>query len=468
MTDSTAANPVAFRVADRLRTDAPWEVFGQRARRYEVHFNGRTVEFLRAPILVEGYGLRVFRLRNDQTGTGYQASTDASDSGIAAVAASAETVAANSNFPAKQLELPSRPPAAGRLEILDAKLWESPLERIEAYVTALLAPFDSLQGAVPSFGSVRATLSENSIANSTGLRAQYSDTTMELELAVKSFGGPEGAPPGEYWVNALDRRADPAHAGAEVPQWVQYAQDARRAKAPPTGDLPVVLPAEPTSGILPGVLGFRCSGSARLREIAPAAGTTIAAPGVTIRDDGRFPWGPNSSPVDDEGSPTGSHTLVQSGQASELLYDILHGGAFGVPPSGNGQRGLSFGRRDWMRFAHDVGTGPTTVVLEPGTGGSDAEIAEIAHDGIWVQQLGWASPDPFSGAFGGEIRIGYRIRNGKIAEPVRGGTVGGVVLGPPGTPTMLTSVAAIGSTPSLTELFSGPTILVKTLTVAGA
>jgi predicted Zn-dependent protease len=342
------------------------------------------------------------------------------------------------------------------------------MARIEEYVAALLAPFDSMRDAVPSFGSVRATLSEISLANSTGLRAQYTDTTMELELAVKAFGGPEGAAPGEYWVNSLDRRADPTSAGAEVPKWAQYAQDSRRANAPPSGELPIVLPADVTASILPSVLGFRFSGSARLREIAPEPGTVLAAPSVTLRDDGRFPWGPNSSPLDDEGSATGSHTLVRSGTSSDLLYDVLHGGAFGVAPSGNGQRGLSFGRRDWMRFAHEASIGPTTVVLEPGSGGSDEEIAEAAGDGIWVQQLGWASPDPISGAFGGEIRIGYRIRNGKIAEPVRGGTVGGVVIGPAGAPTMLTSIAAIGSKPVLSEIFSGPTILVKPLTVAGA
>jgi len=250
--------------------------------------------------------------------------------------------------------------------------------------------------------------------------------------------------------------------------WAQYARDARRAKAPPSGELPVVLPAVATSTILPGVVGFRFSGASRLRDIAPTPGSTIAAPAVTIQDDGRFPWGPNSTPWDDEGNPTGTRPLVRAGAAADLLYDVRHSGAFGVPPTGNGQRGLSFGRRDWLRFAHEPGIGPTTIVLEPGEGGSDAEVVEAAGDGIWVQQLGWASPDVLSGAFGGEIRIGYRIRHGKLAEPVRGGTVGGVVLGPAGTPTMLTNLALLGSTAALAENFSGPTILVKPLTVAGA
>ena len=87
-------------------------------------------------------------------------------------------------------------------------------------------------------------------------------------------------------------RLDPTHAGDLVPRWAQFAQDARRAHAPPTGDLAVVMPAEVLAGILPPVIGFRCSGVSRLRRISPEAGTRVAAPGVTIHDDGYAPLGP--------------------------------------------------------------------------------------------------------------------------------------------------------------------------------
>jgi hypothetical protein len=50
---------------------------------------------------------------------------------------------------------------------------------------------------------------------------------------------------------------------------------------------------------------------------------------------------------------------------------------------------------------------------------------------------------------------------------VRGGTIGGTVVAPPGTPSLLTSVAAIGSKARLVDDLSSPTLLVKTLTVGG-
>lgn len=466
MSASSSAAPVSYRVADKLHMSAPWEVFGERARRYELHFNGRVLEVVRGPLVVEGYGLRLFHAHGDRTGTGFQASTDLSESGMAQAVEDATRNAAHSDFPTKRVDLPSTVPS-GSVEALDHKLWESPLPRLQEYVDALLARFDSISDAVQSFGSVRATLTETSVANSAGLRVTYPHTTIALELAVKAFGGPEGVAPGEYWVNQWMRRIDPEAAGDPVPSWCSYAQDARRAKAPPTGELPVVLPAHVLAGILPSVLGYRWTGSARLRELAPAAGTVVGVPGLHVFDDGRFPWGPSSVPVDDEGVTTGRRTLIAGGAVNGLLYDVLHAGAFEVPSTGNGLRGLSFGYRDWLRFTHAPGAGPSTMVVGPGSGGSDAEIAEVAGDGIWLQQLGWASPDPISGAFGGEIRIGYRIRNGKIAEPVRGGTIGGTVVAPPGAPSLLTCIAAIGSKARLVDDLSSPTLLVKPLIVAG-
>jgi predicted Zn-dependent protease len=105
--------------------------------------------------------------------------------------------------------------------------------------------------------------------------------------------------------------------------------------------------------------------------------------------------------------------------------------------------------------------------LTPGDGGTAEELVEAAHEGVWIQEIGWSSPDPVSGAFGGEIRLGYRIRNGKLVEPVRGGTVGGVAFAPEGLPSLMNRVQAIGSASSFFEPVSSPPVLVGSLTVGG-
>jgi len=314
---------------------------------------------------------------------------------------------------------------------------------------------------------VRATLVETSICNSSGLRTGYGHTTVELELAVKAYGGPEGPAPGEYWLNDSDRRLRPAEVGPQVDQWCRFAEDVRRGHPPPAGEMPVVLPPPVLAGILPVVFGGRFTGPARVRGVAIEPGMRLAGENVTVVDDGRFPWAPMSSPVDDEGVPQRRRTLLDRGAVSEILYDSLHAGAFQAHSTGSGFRGVTSGFRTWYRFLRPPTVAPSTITLTPGDGGTDAELVEAAGDGIWIQEIGWSSPDPVTGAFGGEIRLGYRIRDGKLAEPIRGGTVGGIALAPEGLPSVLTRLERIGSESRFSEPVSAPTVLVGSLTVGG-
>jgi predicted Zn-dependent protease len=466
---SAPTSDLAFRVADRIKAEPPWEVYADRSRRYEIHLNGTTVELSRGPIALEGYGIRLFRRRGEKIGAGFDASSDPSDAGIHKAVEEAEAIARHSEFPTKSVELPSGSGGvADGATTVDRALWDRPFESIDAYLSTLLQQFEGTSGCVPSFGSLRATLTETTLANSAGLHASFSQTLSEFELAVKASGGPEGAPPGEYWVNDLARRLEPGKLPDEVRAWCEYARDVRRSVPPPTGDLPVVLPASVLSGILPSVVGYRLSGAARLRQLSPELGARIAASDVTLTDDGTYPWAPATAPIDDEGCPQTKRTLVSSGNVSSLLYDSLHAGAFSTPATGPASRARFIGYPDWKRFLRPPSLGSSTLVVSPGSGGSDEEICEAAGEGIWVQQLGWARPNALSGVFGGEIRIGYRIRGGKRAEPVRGGIVGGTALGPPGAATLLSNIAGIGSQMTLSDEIASPTLLVRPLSVAGS
>jgi TldD protein len=464
-----ASADTAFRVAEHLRgVEAPWDVFAERVTTHEVHFGPKGVELVRGPIVLEGYGIRVLRSRDEKTAIGYQASTDTSAGGVRAALAGAESVSRYSEFPAKDPSLPTgETSGAPRPEIVDPTLWTDAPTVLSKYTAALFAAFEGRPGIALSFGSVKARSLEVTMANSAGLAAGYPHTRVEVEVAVKSYGGPEGAPPGEYWTNLWERRLDPGRLPQLADDWSRYATDARRAKAPPSGEHAVVLPPTVLESILPQSLGYKLSGRAQLREMAPQLGSTVAAPGLTLEDVGTLPWATASSPWDDEGTPQRKRTLVDRGVASELLYDALHGNALGHPSTGSGFR-LGFGDTGGgSHFSHIPGPSCTTLSITGGEGGSDQELIETAREGIWIQQLGWASPDGLTTMFGGEIRIAYRIRGGKLAEPIRGGTLGGLVLSAPGTPTLLANVAAIGSRPQLTGRVRVPSLLVKPMTVGG-
>lgn len=260
---------------------------------------------------------------------------------------------------------------------------------------------------------------------------------------------------------------EPARLPSLADEWSRYAEDARRAKSPPNGDLNVVLPPSVLDAILPSALGTKLSGRGRLREMSPAPGSVVGPSSLTLSDDGTIPWAVGSTPWDDEGTPRGRHPLISDGVSSGLLYDTLYGSALGVPSTGNGIRSAAFQLGGIRRFTRSPAPGCSTLAIASGSGGSTEELIEAAGDGVWVQQLGWASPDPVTTAFGGELRIGYRIRNGKLAEPLRGGTLGGVVLAPPGNPSLFANVGAIGSVAELAQGVFVPPLLIRNLTVAG-
>ena len=468
MSAARGRDAAAFRVADQLAGKEPWEVFGERIRRFEIHLSGDVVEMTRGPIAIEGYDIRVFRPHDDSLGVGRQASNDFSPEGVRATLEDAERAARYASFPAPRFELPSgRGATGGIVEVLDRGLWEYPMDSLENYVATLKAALEGRPGFALSFGSIRATLVETSICNSYGLRTGYGHTQVELEVGVKAFGGPEGPAPGEYWLNDSDRRLRPAELARKADDWCRFADDVRRGSPAPTGEMPVILPSAVLAGILPTVAGGRLTGSARLHGIAVAPGTKVASEMVTVHDDGRLPWAPMSSPVDDEGVPQRKRVLIDHGLMSEVLYDSLHAGAFATNSTGSAFRGVSSGFRTWYRFLQPPGIAPSTIVVSPGDGGSDAELVERAREGVWIQEIGWSSPDPVSGAFGGEIRLGYRIRNGKIADPIRGGTVGGFVFAPPKSPSLLNRLQAIGSTSAFVEPVSCPPILVGGLPIGG-
>ncbi|HZY70076.1 MAG TPA: TldD/PmbA family protein [Thermoplasmata archaeon] len=465
----TGAAATAFRVADRLRPKAqgPWEVFGERIQRFEIHFTGGSIEMVRGPIQAEGYGVRTFAPHNGGMGVGFAASSDLSGEGVDGAHALAMAVGKHSQFPAKKVDLPTR--SAGSpvdLQIVDRALWERPIDTLESFASELIAATSTTPHIVPSFGSVRATLAEATIANSAGATAAYSHSFVDLEIAVKASGGAEGPAPGEWWVNARFNQLPRDYAKTEAPGWLRRAEDVRHAEPTPGGHTRVLFPPDVLDGIVPVPLGFRLSGSAALRKMTPKVGTEVAPALLSIHDDGLLPRALGSAPVDDEGSPQRRGTLIDQGKTAETICDLLHGEAIGTGTSGNARREPP-GFLAEMRFTNAPVPGPTTMVVSPGTGGTDEEMIEAAGDGIWLDQLGWAFPDPISTAFGGEIRLGYRIRRGRREEAVRGGTLGGILLTPEGSPSFLRSISAIGSKPLIVGTMSTPTWQVDDVEVAG-
>ncbi len=142
-------------------------------------------------------------------------------------------------------------------------------------------------------------------------------------------------------------------------------------------------------------------------------GERVAQPILTAIDDGTLAnhWG--SLNMDDEGYPAQRTVLIENGILKAYLSDRIGARQVGVPRSGSSRReSYKFAPVSRMRNTY-IDRGPHTV---------EEMIASIDH-GLYAKKMGGGSVDPASGEFNFAVQEGYVIRNGKIAEPVRGATL---------------------------------------------
>ena len=194
-------------------------------------------------------------------------------------------------------------------------------------------------------------------------------------------------------------------------------------------------------------------------------GERVAAPGVTVIDEGAIDRRRGSLTIDDEGTPTRRTVLIEDGILKGYLQDRLNARLMGMEPTGNGRR---------ESFAHAPMPRMTNTFM---LGGKDdpGELVERVKDGIYAKSFGGGQVDITSGKFVFSCTEAYRIRGGRIAEPIKGATLIG------DGPTVLTRVKGIGNDLALDEgvgvcgkggqsIPAGvgqPTLLIDGLTVGG-
>jgi TldD protein len=238
--------------------------------------------------------------------------------------------------------------------------------------------------------------------------------------------------------------------------------------AAPAGEMPVVLGPGWPGVLLHEAVGHGLEGDFNRKGTSAFSGRIgdrVAAPGVTVVDDGAIEQRRGSLTIDDEGTPTRRTCLIEDGILKTYLQDRLNARLMGMEPTGNGRR---------ESFAHAPMPRMTNTFMLAGKD-DPKELVERVKDGIYAKSFGGGQVDITSGKFVFSCTEAYRIREGKIAEPVKGATLIG------DGPTVLTRVKGIGNDLELDEgvgvcgkagqsIPAGvgqPTLLIDGLTVGG-
>ncbi|SEM97602.1 microcin-processing peptidase 2. Unknown type peptidase. MEROPS family U62 [Gemmobacter aquatilis] len=286
------------------------------------------------------------------------------------------------------------------------------LREIDAYTRALDPR------VVQVSATISAGLQEIEILRPEGLR--FSDirpmARINISVIVERNGRRESGGMGGGGRYGLARLMEPAH-------WQSVAREALRialvnldAVPAPAGVMDIVLGPGWPGILLHEAIGHGLEGDFNRKQTSAFSGLLgqrIAAPGVTVLDDGTLPDRRGSISVDDEGTPSARNVLIEDGILVGYMQDRQNARLMGVAPTGNGRR---------ESHAHIPMPRMTNTYMLGGTTDPAAILADL-KDGIWAVGFGGGQVDITNGKFVFSCTEAYRVQNGKIVAPVKGATL---------------------------------------------
>jgi TldD protein len=204
------------------------------------------------------------------------------------------------------------------------------------------------------------------------------------------------------------------------------------ARPAPAGTMTVVLGPGWPGILLHEAIGHGLEGDFNRKgssAFAGRMGERVAAPGVTVIDDGTIANRRGSLTVDDEGNPTRRTVLIEDGVLRGLLQDSLNARLMKMPLTGNGRR---------ESYAHLTLPRMTNTYMLAGPH-DPAEIIRSVKKGLYAVNFGGGQVDITSGKFVFSAAESYMIEDGKVTYPVKGATLIG------NGPDALTRVKMIGN-----------------------
>ncbi len=364
--------------------------------------------------------------------TGFAHTADLSETGLAAAAGAAAAAARRSGGARRVVEVSS--PEAPRPLTVRVPPEDVPKSTKVALLTAADAAARSTGPAITQvsarYGDGRRRIL---VADSDGLFT--SDDQVRTLFSVSCVAsGDTGMQTG--------RESAGRTAGFEMFDLYDVEEMARRAahraltkltaRPAPSGEMPVVV--GPGGG---GVLFHEACGHGLEADLvaksasafAGRIGERVAAPMVTLVDDGTMAgeWGHYG--IDDEGKPAARNVLISDGVLTDYMWDRLRARKEGRASSGNGRR---------QSYQHLPMVRMTNTYIENGDADPDDIVADTPN-GVYVAQLGGGQVNTATGDFVFGMTEAYLIENGEITAPIREGNLIG------NGPEVLTRIDALGN-----------------------
>ena len=188
------------------------------------------------------------------------------------------------------------------------------------------------------------------------------------------------------------------------------------AKECPSGKMPVVIGNGWGGVLFHEACGHPLEASAVSRGLSCFSGKEgemIASPLVTAVDDSTIPNGWGSIDIDDEGNPGTKRVLIKDGKLVDFMIDDFNGRRMNRQGNGSCRR---------QNYKYCPTSRMSNTYIDNGKSNPE-DIIKATKLGLYAVSFNGGSVDPTTGEFNFGCSEAYIIRDGKIAEPVKGATL---------------------------------------------
>ena len=298
-----------------------------------------------------------------------------------------------------------------KVELADPEFLKDPKGALDNTISTIMEISSLIPGvrisAAECFGQERQT----HLLSSKGIDANQNDTEIYIQWVVIAGTGEDEV---ESFAEIYSRRLADLNLEDEVKRRAQYTADLLETESAPTRTGPVIVRGGTLAGMLAGEAysgsmiqilssaGYKYTGETPWEIGKSIFRGDVKGDPLHVFANRQLPYGMNSSVFDSEGIPAQRVSLIQDNQLKTFIASQRFAHYLNLPVTGN------FGN------------------LEMPAGSTPAsDLAADSH--IEIAEFSWFNPNPITGDFASEIRLGYLVENGE-RKPFRGGLLIGNLL----------------------------------------
>jgi PmbA protein len=341
---------------------------------------------------------------------------------------------------------------SGDLDLFSADVYSLPGEERIAYARRAEKAALDFDARIKNSegGSFDAATGHKILANSHGFVGEFRRSYCSV-AAIPIAQDEKGGMQRDYWFSvarSLDRLESPEHVGKVAAQRTLRRLGARKVK---TQHVPIIFDPLVANSIL-GHIFEGVNGDSVYRGasfLAGKLGEKIAAPQVTVIDDGTMVGGFGTSPFDGEGIPTRRTVVIENGVLKSYVLNTYTAKKLGMQTTANASRGL----------AGTPGIGPGNYFLQPGARTPQQLIGDV-KEGLYVTEFLGMGVNLVTGDYS-RGASGIWISGGELTYPVEEITVAGNLK------EMFLNISEIANDLEFRGSVASPTIRIDGLTVGG-